>query len=66
MGEVVNLRMARKRAARERDSDRADANRTAHGVRKDERERARREERRAARLIDGAKRSPDTTSPSDP
>jgi hypothetical protein len=37
MAEVVNLRTARKRAQRRQDQVRADANRLAHGVSKNQR-----------------------------
>jgi hypothetical protein len=37
MGEVLNLRQARKRAARQRKEQRAEANRLLHGVSKAER-----------------------------
>ena len=55
MGEIVNLHKARKRAAREREAERAAANRGTHGRTKAERtlEAARSEKTR--RLLDAHK-----------
>lgn len=56
MGEIVNLRLARKAAARRTKEAEAAANRAAHGRTRAEREATRAENERAARLLDGAKR----------
>lgn len=56
MGEVVNLRQARKAAARRTREAEAAANRLAHGRSRAEREMTKAEADRAARLLDGAKR----------
>jgi hypothetical protein len=56
LGEVVNLRLARKRAARAAGEEAAARNRASHGVSKPEREAARREAEHAGRLLDGARR----------
>jgi len=55
MGEVVNLRQARKVAARRTREAEAAANRLAHGRTRAEREATKAEKERAARLLDGAK-----------
>ena len=64
LAEVVNLRMARKRAARARDEERANRNRAVHGRNKVDRVGARLDAERTDRTLDGAKRerdqSPDT------
>ena len=62
MGDIVNLRKARKRAAREREGERAAANRMTHGRTKAERslEAARSENSR--RLLDAHKIDPGDTS----
>ncbi|WP_279479330.1 DUF4169 family protein [Aureimonas sp. SK2] len=66
MGEVVNLRLARKRAARAADEDAAARNRARHGLSKSEREAARREAAETDRHLDGARRErADDTSPSE-
>ena len=59
MGEVVNLRLARKRAQRRDEADKADANRTAFGLPKALRDKAGIENRRADRALDGARRIAD-------
>lgn len=56
MGEVVNLRLARKAAARKAKEAEAAANRLAHGRTRAERETTRAEAERSARLLDGARR----------
>ena len=59
MGEVVNLRLARKRAAREAKDARAERNRTVYGCSKAEREGASLEREREAVLLEGHRREPD-------
>lgn len=56
MGEVVNLRQARKAAARRTREAEAAANRLAHGRTRAEREATKAEKERAVRLLDGARR----------
>lgn len=56
MGEVVNLRRARKAAARQSKEAEAAANRLTHGRTRAEREATKAEATRAARLLDGARR----------
>ncbi len=56
MGEIVNLRIARKAAARRSKEAEAAANRLAHGRTRTERESSKAEATRTARLLDGAKR----------
>ena len=56
MGEVVNLRLARKAAARKDKEAQAAANRAAHGRTSAERAASKAEAERTARLLDGAKR----------
>ncbi|WP_010183330.1 DUF4169 family protein [Sphingomonas sp. PAMC 26605] len=56
MGEVVNLRRARKARARDAAETTAAANRAAFGRSKDERDAAAIESARHARTLDGAKR----------
>jgi len=55
MGEVVNLRLARKAAARAAKEAEAATNRAAHGRTRAERAATKAERTRAARLLDGAK-----------
>ncbi|KQT86075.1 DUF4169 family protein [Aurantimonas sp. Leaf443] len=55
MGEVVNLRQARKRARRAADEKRADENRIAHGLPKETVSSARIERERAARSLEGSR-----------
>lgn len=57
MAEIVNLRLARKRALRRDEADKADANRTAFGLPKALREKAERENRLAERALDGVRRT---------
>jgi len=56
MGEVVNLRLARKAAARKAKEADAAANRAAHGRTRAERTATRAEETRLTRLLEGARR----------
>ncbi|GGD20383.1 DUF4169 family protein [Aureimonas glaciei] len=56
MAEIVNLRLARKRALRRDDAEKADANRIAFGMPKALRDKAERENRQAARALDGVRR----------
>lgn len=53
MGEVINLRTARKRADRRKDEERASANRIAHGLTKAERKLDKARKAKAAREIEG-------------
>jgi len=55
MGEVINLRLARKAAGRKAQEAVAAANRARHGRTKAERVATTAEAERAARLLDGAK-----------
>lgn len=59
MGEIVNLRMARKRKARDDRERQAAENRVVHGVAKAEKSRADAEKHRAAALLDGHRLDPD-------
>lgn len=59
MGDIVNLRQARKRHDRKAAEDRAAENRARYGMTKAEKARARDEAERLARRIDGAWRDPD-------
>jgi hypothetical protein len=63
MGEVVNLRSARKQAARKAARAAADANAARHGLTKAERNRQATEANEAARKLDGHRR--ETDAPSD-
>ena len=56
MGDVVNLRQARKRFARKAAEDKAAENRARYGLTKAEKVRQRDEAERQARTIDGARR----------
>jgi len=56
MGDVINLRLARKAAARAKAEATAAANRAAHGATKGERATTRAERDRLAKAQDGAKR----------
>lgn len=56
MGEVVNLRVARKAKRRATEAATAAANRAAFGRTKAEKDADRAEKERAERLLDGAKR----------
>ena len=53
MGEVVNLRIARKRRRREDEARQADENRVRHGMTKTEKTAARIERRRLEAELDG-------------
>ena len=55
MGEVVNLRLARKAAGRKAKEAQAAANRARHGRTRSEREVTAAEAERASRLLDGAR-----------
>ena len=56
MAEIVNLRMARKKAARERREELADKNRAAYSVPGRVRRAARAESDREQRILDGHRR----------
>lgn len=56
MGEVVNLRQARKAKARKDAAVQADAQRALHGRTRAERQAQESDSQRAERLLDGAKR----------
>jgi hypothetical protein len=58
MGEVVNLRRARKASGRRADEAQAAANRAAFGRTKGEKAADRAERERTDRTIDGARREP--------
>ena len=58
MGEVVNLRMARKRASRKIREDEASANRALHSIPGKLRRRAREERSTEERRLDGHRREP--------
>ncbi|MCB1429087.1 MAG: DUF4169 family protein [Nitratireductor sp.] len=62
MAEIINLRMARKQAARKQRADKADANRALHSVPASQRKAASENEARAATLLEGHRR----TSPKPP
>ncbi|MDP3896918.1 MAG: DUF4169 family protein [Mesorhizobium sp.] len=69
MAEIVNLRLARKRKAREDEADRAAANRALHGRTKAEKRADRATRDQAARFLDGHRRAQDPSVdplPSDP
>lgn len=55
MGEIINLRLARKAAARRTKEAEAAANRAAHGRTRAERAATKAEADRSARLLDGAR-----------
>ena len=57
MAEIVNLRQARKRKARGDAEKEAAQNRVSFGLGKAERKLAKAEQERAARTLDGARRS---------
>lgn len=59
MGDVINLRLARKARARGMAARQAEQNRALHGRSKAEKERQQREADRSARLLDGARREQD-------
>ncbi len=56
MAELINLRMARKRAQRRKDEREADNNRLVHGEPKALRELRRLEDEKNTRVIDGHRR----------
>jgi hypothetical protein len=60
MSEIINLRLARKRAARKAGDAEAAANRAKHGLGKAERLHRAAEEERARKALDGAKLAPET------
>jgi hypothetical protein len=59
MAEIVNLRQARKAKRRDADAAQAEANRARHGLTKAERRTVQDDADRAARTLDGAKRTRD-------
>lgn len=59
MGEIVNLNLARKRAARAAAKAEAAANRVKHGRSAPEKANDRRAEARRKALLDGARRPPE-------
>ena len=59
MGEIVNLKQAKKRQARERASAEAAANRVKHGRTAAEKANDRRAEARRQALLDSARRGPE-------
>ncbi len=61
MGEVVNLRMARKRKARAGREDTAARNRAAHGMSRAEKEANKAARDRAEKALDGHRREPGDT-----
>jgi hypothetical protein len=56
MGEIVNLRRAKKNRARDADTEAAKQNRIRHGRTKAEKENDRREVQRRAALLDASRR----------
>jgi seryl-tRNA synthetase len=58
LGEIVNLRRARKQRRRDHDEALAAANRLAHGVGKAAKREARAEHERAERALEGHRRAP--------
>lgn len=56
LGEIVNLRRARKQRRRDQDDATAEANRLAHGVGKAAKREARAERERAERTLEGHRR----------
>ena len=63
MGEVVNLRRARKTVARQAKEANAAVNRAVHGMPKAERDRSRAQAVLADRKLDGHQRSTDSGEP---
>lgn len=59
MGEIVNLRLARKAKRRADEAKQAASNRAAHGESKAAKVLRKSEAERAARLLDGARREPE-------
>jgi len=58
MADIVNLRLARKRVARNKDAERAAENRLAHGATKRDRDEAATERDKLRRTIDGHRIEP--------
>jgi hypothetical protein len=58
LGEIVNLRRARKQRRRDQDDAAASANRLAHGVGKAAKREARAERERSERTLEGHRREP--------
>lgn len=56
MADIINLRTARKQAERRTDEKRAEANRLAHGIPRETREREEARRDAAQRLLDGHRR----------
>jgi F0F1-type ATP synthase membrane subunit b/b' len=63
LGEIVNLRRARKQRRRDQDDAIAAANRLAHGLSKAAKRETRAERERAERALDGHRREPDGQEP---
>lgn len=66
MAEIVNLRMARKRKARDEREREADRNRIVHGRSKAERQRLEAEQGRAERFVEGHRRQSSPAPASSP
>jgi hypothetical protein len=65
MAELINLRLHRKRKAREDAAKLAAENRVRHGRTKAEKQREAQENSEAARKLDGLRREPDDEVPND-
>jgi len=63
LGEIVNLRLARKRKGRAAQAQRGAENRALHGTPRAERERREAEEKRQAACLDGHRRTPEGQEP---
>ena len=63
LGEIVNLRRARKQRRRNQDDATAAANRLAHGVGKAAKREAQAERERAERALEGHRRDADSEEP---
>jgi len=63
VGDIVNLRRARKQRRRDQDDAIAVANRLAHGVGKAAKQDARAERERAERVLEGHRRKPNGEEP---
>jgi hypothetical protein len=63
LGEIVNLRRARRQRRRDQDDAIAAANRLAHGLGKAAKRETRAERERAERALDGHRREPDGREP---
>ena len=63
LGEIVNLRRARKQRRRDQDDATAAANRLAHGVGKAAKREAHAERQRAERALEGHHREPNGEEP---